>query len=67
MVYAQHKSVQKNEMHKLIWDFEIKMDPLISARWRDLMIIKTKKNLQNSGFYCPCRPQSKIERDRKDG
>ena len=29
-------SVQENDMHKLIWDFDIKTDLLISARRPDL-------------------------------
>ena len=33
-----------NELHKLLWDFEIQMDNLISARQPDLMIVnKTKR------------------------
>ena len=36
-------SVQENDSHKLLWDFDIKMDHLISARQQDLMIIKKKK------------------------
>ena len=30
-------------MHKLVWDFEIQMDHLISARQPDLVIINKKK------------------------
>ena len=37
------ESVQENEKHKLLWDFEIQMDHLISARWPDLMIVNKKK------------------------
>ena len=41
-------SVLKNETHKLLWDFGIQTDPLISARRPDLIIINNKKeNLQN--------------------
>ena len=37
------ESVRKNETHKLLWDFEIKTDHLISA-WRpDLIIVDEKK------------------------
>ena len=35
--------VPENEMHKLLWDFEIQTDHLISARRPDLVIINTKK------------------------
>ena len=30
-------SVLKNEMHKLLWDFEIQTDHLISTRQTDLV------------------------------
>ena len=36
-------SVQKNDAHKLLWDFDIQMDPLILARKPDLIIINKKK------------------------
>ena len=32
--------VPENEMHELLWDFEIQTDRLISARQPDLVIIK---------------------------
>ena len=50
-------SVLKNDTHKLIWDFDIHTDHLISARRLDIIIIKKKKkkkeNLQNCGLCCP--------------
>ena len=42
--------VLENDTHKLLWDFDIQTDPLISARRPDLIIInkkKKKENLQN--------------------
>ena len=33
------ESILENEMHKILWDFEIQTDHLISARWPDLEII----------------------------
>ena len=38
-------SILENEMHKILWDFEIQTDHLISARQPDFIIInkKTKK------------------------
>ena len=36
-------SVLENDTHKLLWDFDIKMDHLISARRPDLIIIKKQK------------------------
>ena len=37
------ESVLENKIHKLLWDFEIQTDYLISARWPDLIIIKKRK------------------------
>ena len=37
------ESVQENEMHKFLWDFEIQTDHLISARQPDLVIVNKKK------------------------
>ena len=34
--------VLKNDTHKLIWDFNIQTDHLISARRLDIIIIKKK-------------------------
>ena len=42
-----------NARHKLLWDFNIKTDHLIPARRPDLIIIKKKRNLQNSRLCCP--------------
>ena len=38
-------SVQENDTHKLLWDFDILMDHLISARKPDLIIIYKKREL----------------------
>ena len=35
--------VLENDTHKLLWDFNIQTEHLISARRPDLLIIKTKK------------------------
>ena len=37
------ESVLENETCKILWDFEIQMDHLISARWPDLMIVNKKR------------------------
>ena len=37
------ESVPENETHKLLWDFEIQTDLLISARQSDLMIVNIKR------------------------
>ena len=36
--------VLENDIHKLLWDFDIQTDHLISDRRADLIIIKKKKN-----------------------
>ena len=67
--------VLKNDTRNLLWDFEIEMDHLISARRPDLVIANNnnnnnnnkKENLWSCGLYCPGRPQSIIERKRKEG
>ena len=65
--------ILKNEMHKLLWDFEIQTDHLISARRPHLMIVrnnnnnkkKKKKNLVNWGLCHSGLPQNKTEREWK--
>ena len=37
------ESILEDEMHKLLWDFEIKTDHLISFRQPDLVIVDKKK------------------------
>ena len=62
--------VQENDTNKLLWDFDIKMDYLISARGPDLIKIKIKKikkkNLQNFRLCCPGWLQNKTERMWKE-
>ena len=43
--YYKHnpESVQEDETHKILWDFEIQTDHLISARQPDLIIINKKE------------------------
>ena len=38
------ESILESEMHKLLWDFEIQKDHLISARRPDLEIVNKKEN-----------------------
>ena len=37
-------SVLANETHKILWDFDIQTDPLVSTRRKDLVLVN-KKNL----------------------
>ena len=52
------ESVLKNEMHQLLWDFEIQMDYLVSARQPHLVIVNKKENLLNSVLSCPDKPRN---------
>ena len=40
------ESVLENETHEILWDFEIEMDHLISARRADIVIVKKKKKIE---------------------
>ena len=37
------ESVQENETHNILWDFEIQTDNLVSIRRSDVVIVKKKK------------------------
>ena len=50
MVYAQPRILLENEMHKILWDFGIQTDHLISARRTDLVIVNKKAFQPNSGL-----------------
>ena len=58
----------ENDTQKLLWDFDIHTDHLISARRPDFIIInkKKKENLQNCRLCCPGWPQNKTERMWKE-
>ena len=53
------ESIQENEAHKILWDYEILKDHFIMVRRPDLVLINKKENLPSSGFYCSARPLSK--------
>ena len=54
MIMHNQTSLQENDTHKLLWDFAIQTDQLISARRQDLIKINNKKeNLQNCRLCCP--------------
>ena len=55
-------SILENDTHKLLWDFDIQTDHLISARRSDLLVINKKENLLNSRLCCAGWPQNKTER-----
>ena len=61
--------VLENDTLKLLWDFDIQTDHLISARRPDFIIIKKKKkkkeNLQNCGLSGPGWPQNNLKECEK--
>ena len=62
-------SVRVNVTHKLLWEFDVQTDHLISAGRLDLIIInkkKKKENWQNCRLCCPGWPQNKTERMWKE-
>ena len=42
----------ENETHKILWDFEIKTDPLILVRRLDKVIINGKKGNLTTSWFC---------------
>ena len=60
-------SVPENETHKLLWDFEIKTDHLISARRPDLTVINKKRTCRIVNFAVLADHRVKLkERKKKD-
>ena len=61
-------AVLENETHKLLWDFDIHMDHLISARRPDHMIInKKKRTFKIADFALPPDLRIKLEEcEQKD-
>ena len=66
--------VLENDIHKLLWDFDIQTDHLIPARRPDLIVINKKENLQNcqlcwyskvDNLWRSSWPQNKTERKWK--
>ena len=67
--YMHHPApVIENSTHKLLWDFDIHTDHLISARRPDLIITNKKKEiLQNCRLCCAGWAQNKTEKMWKEG
>ena len=68
-IWYRHKpeSAPENETHKLLWDFDIQTDHLISARRPYLIIInKKERTCRIVDFDIPAE-HTKIERMRKEG
>ena len=61
------ESIQEIETHKILWDFEIQTDHLISARRPDLMIVKKKKRTcRIVDFAVPADHRVKLKKKRKE-
>ena len=57
--------VLKNETHKLLWDFEIQTDHLISARQPDLLIVHKKRTNRIVDFAVPVDHKVKLKESEK--
>ena len=57
----------QNEMHKLMWDFEVQMDHLISAKRSDLLIVNKKKKREAAevDFAVPADHKVKLKESEK--
>ena len=56
----------ENKMHKILVDFEIRTDHLISPWWPGLVIIHNKKvNLPKSGLAAPADRKTKTKENKK--
>ena len=49
------QSVLENETHKILSDFDIQTDNLMSAKWPDLVIVKKKKTTASTKKKKKCR------------
>ena len=54
------ESIFENETRKLLWDFEIQTDHLISVRRQDFVKVNKKENQLNKGLSRLGRSQSKF-------
>ena len=59
------ESVQENEMHKILLNFEIQMDDLILARKPDLIIINKLRTCWKVDFAIPVDHRVKIKENEK--
>ena len=59
------ESVLENEMQKVLWDFEIQTDHLISVRWLDWVIVNKKRTCQIVNFAVPVDHRVKQKESKK--
>ena len=60
------ESVLENDIQKLLWDFEIQTDHLVSARRPDLVIINKTITYQIVDFNIPADHRVKLKSEKKD-
>ena len=61
-------SVLENDTHKRLWDFDIQMDHLLSARRPDLIVInKKKRTCKIVDFAVPADHRIKLKESEKKG
>ena len=65
MVYARSRTVQENETHKILWNFEIQTDYLFPARIQDLVLIKKKRTYNLEDFVILADQRVKIKEKEK--
>ena len=58
-------SALKNDTHKQLWDFEIR-SPNLGQNSMPFNNEQKREDFQYCGLYCPGRPQSGVERRRKE-
>ena len=61
MVYAQSEYVPENETHKILWNFDIQTDQIISAKRPNVVIVEKEENLPNSELWRSGWPKGKTE------
>ena len=61
------EAVLENEMYKVLWDFEIQTNSLISLRRLDQMIVKKrkKKSCRIEAFAFPALHRVKLKKSEK--
>ena len=57
--------ILENGTHKLLWDFDIQSDHLISVRRSDLIIIKKKRICKIVDFAVPAYHRIKLKEGKK--
>ena len=67
MIYAQTNICPENDTHGPLWDFDIQMDHLISARLPDPIIInkKKKENFQILDLFSRQTTEKNWKKDKR--